>query len=338
MKLYSCEETWSVLEEILDIDTNLRGLSYLEKISYNIYKYFSHEYIIIGKAVGTQHKEAETIIALANGEMIPNFTYELKNSPCENVFKSRNLCVYENNVVKDFDQHGLITDLGIESYLGSPLIQDDAVFGLLVFLDTKPIVYPEYYRSLVRILASRICVEIERYKNDQIVLSLQKSNVQLSAKSQTDILTGAYNRGFFFSHVEKLLNEGRIGALLFIDLDDFKAINDTYGHQAGDHILQSFTSIVQNEIRKEDVLARYGGEEFVLFLPDTNKEITLSIAQRIHDSLKTIESSTYNLTASIGVNIVEEKYKNLESIIKDADTALYEAKSLGKNRTVFLEV
>ncbi|MHB8100061.1 MAG: sensor domain-containing diguanylate cyclase [Sulfuricurvum sp.] len=338
MKLYSCEETWSVLEEILDIDTSLRGLSYLEKISHNIYKYFNLEYIIIGKAVGPQHKEAETIIALANGEMIENFTYELQNSPCENVFQSRNLCVYESNVVKDFDKHGLITDLGIESYLGSPLIQDDAIFGLLVFLDTKAIDYPEYYRSLVRILASRISVEIERYKNDQIVLSLQKSNVALSAKNQTDVLTGAYNRDFFFSQAGKLLNEGRTGALLFLDLDDFKFINDTYGHQAGDHILQSFATVVFNEIRKEDVFARYGGEEFVLFLPDANKEITLSITQRIHDSLKSIEAITYNLTASIGVYIVEEKYKNLECSIKNADMALYEAKSLGKNRTVFSKV
>lgn len=290
MKLYSDQEILFLLEDILDIDTRLRGLTYLEKVSFNIYKYFNFEYIIIAKAIRPEHKKVQTIVALANGKIIPNFIYEL---------------------------------------------QDDVVIGLLVFLDTKPIVYPEYYRSLIRILASRISIEIEHYQNEQIILSLQEKNLELSAKNQTDVLTGAYNRGFFFSHVDKLINEGRRGALLFIDLDDFKAINDTYGHQAGDHILQSFTTVVKGEIRKDDIFARYGGEEFVLFLPDANKEITLIIAQRIHESLKTIQSSTYNLTASIGVNIMEEKYKNLASIIKDADIALYKAKSLGKNRTVF---
>ena len=335
MKLYSCEETLEILQNILDIDTNLRGLAYLEKICSNIYKYFELEYVIIGKAVEPEKTEAETIVALVNGVKTDNFTYELQNSPCENVCTTKQVCVYETDVMKDFSKHSLITNLGIEAYVGSPLMQDNELFGLLVFLDSKAIEYPQYYKSLISILTSRISVEIERYKNDEMVLSLQKSNIELSALNQRDTLTGTFTRDYFFSHVQKLLNQETMGSLLFFDLDDFKMINDSYGHQVGDEMLKTFSAIVQKELRKDDLFSRYGGEEFILFLPQADKNTTLSITQRIHDKLNNVQWEKGKLTVSIGAHLVTQEHKNLEVLIKYADVALYEAKSLGKNQTVF---
>lgn len=336
MKTYSCEKTLEVLHNILDIDSNLRGLAYLEQISLNIYQYFELEYIIIGKAVQPENTKAETILALVNGVVAENFTYELQNSPCENVYQGRKVCVYESNVLKKFEQHSLITGLGIEAYVGSPLMQNDNFFGLLVFLDSKAIEYPEYYQSLIGILSSRISVEIERYVNDKVVVALQKDNLELNTKNQLDSLTGIYNRHYFSIQVENFIKKDGKGALLFLDLDDFKKVNDSYGHQVGDEVLQYFAKLTQAVIRKNDILARYGGEEFVLFLPDANKKIAASIALRIHEGLSQPKQTTIPvITVSIGVFVMQDTTQSLDILIKYADAALYEAKMLGKNQTVF---
>jgi len=338
MKTFSSSETLKILNNILDIDSHLRGLAYLEKICLNIYKYFELEYIIIGKAVQPENTKAETIIALVNGVISDNFTYELQHSPCENVYTGKEVCVYENNVMKKFERHNLITDLGIEAYVGSPLMQDNNFYGLLVFLDTNAIEHPDYYESLIGILSSRISVEIERYVNDQMVISLQQKNIELNTKNQLDNLTGAYNRHFFSLYVEDIIRNGTIGTLLFLDLDDFKQINDIHGHQVGDTVLERFSKAVQSVIRKNDIFARYGGEEFILFLPDADKETTLSITQRIHETLYFQTSDKSNIpkvTVSIGAYVMHDKKQSLEVLTKHADAALYEAKSLGKNQTVF---
>jgi diguanylate cyclase (GGDEF)-like protein len=335
MKSLTCDDTLKSLHEILEVDSSLRGLEYLKQICLNIYKHFESEYIIIGKTVQPDDTAIETIIALVNGTFVDNFSYELQNSPCENVCTTKRVCVYENDVIQEFGKHSLITDLGIEAYVGSPLMKEKKVFGLLVFLESKAIEYPEYYKSLISILSSCISLEIERHLNDAMVISLQQANLKLNNQNQTDTLTNIYNRHAFSLHVEDLLHKGVSGALLFFDLDDFKAINDSHGHQTGDEVLQYFAKTVQKTIRKHDVFARYGGEEFVLFLPDADREIAFSITQRVHANLEHLQENTHKITVSIGAYVMEGTIQNLDILIKYADVALYEAKMLGKNQTVF---
>lgn len=336
MNVYSSSETLTILHNILDIDSRLRGLTYLEQVSLNIYEYFKFEYIIIGKAVQPECSKAETIVALVNGVISDNFTYDLQHSPCENVYKGKKVCVYENNVMRDFNKHSLITDLGIEAYIGSPLMQNDNFIGLLVFLGSEAIDHPDYYESLIGILSSRISVEIERYVNDEIVLTLQQKNLELNTQNKIDSLTGIFNREFFTAHVAQQLKQGTKGALLFLDLDDFKNINDTQGHQVGDQVLEQFPMVIKKLIRKDDVFARYGGDEFILFLPDSDKETVLAITERLHETLENKHNAeTPTVTVSIGVHIINDVNKSLEVLIKYADAALYEAKAIGKNKTVF---
>ena len=334
MTKYSSEDILKILDNVLDIDSSLRGLAYLKQVCFNIYKHFQVEYIIIGRAVQPENVKVETIVALKDGVLIENFIYELQNSPCENVCETQEVCIYEKNVKTDFHKHSLVTDLNIESYIGSPLMQNKNIFGLLVFLDSDKIDVPAYYQSMIHILASRVSAEIERYINDEMVIVLQKSNLELATKNQLDTLTNTYNRHFFSVHVNKLINEGVKGALLFFDLDDFKIINDTHGHQVGDKVLKNFADTMQDVIRDSDVLARYGGEEFVLFLPNADKDVVSSISDRIHYELSNSQSSIPEVTVSIGAHIMGNT-DNLEILIKYADVALYKAKSLGKNQTVF---
>jgi diguanylate cyclase (GGDEF)-like protein len=122
-----------------------------------------------------------------------------------------------------------------------------------------------------------------------------------------------------------------------VDIDDFKRINDTCGHIAGDRILVELTRLIQRNIRKVDILGRWGGEEFLIILPDCNIKSGRSVAEKIR---KTIETHQFDieesLTCSFGVSEFEADRK-IEKIVARADAALYIAKSHGKNRVESLE-
>lgn len=157
-----------------------------------------------------------------------------------------------------------------------------------------------------------------------------------------DSLTGTYNRDYFWKICHKMLKQlieqKKPFSLIIIDLDDFKKINDTYGHQAGDIVLRETAQILQKGIRPSDILARLGGEEFIIFLPETLPGTASEIAQRLRSRIEvnpiTIDQdAVIRVTGSFGVtgnncpcNAV------LDNVINQADIAMYQAKKAGKNR------
>lgn len=166
-----------------------------------------------------------------------------------------------------------------------------------------------------------------------------------------DHLTGLANRITLNTRldreVSRLQRHNRCGALLFIDIDKFKTINDSLGHDIGDVILKTFASRTLSAIRKEDTVARYGGDEFIILLSDLSHkesqaiEYSINVAEKLHNLMKTpikIENHTLNITLSIGIASISTKDKNVDQIIKNADVAMYEAKTSGRNTTyVFKE-
>ena len=166
-------------------------------------------------------------------------------------------------------------------------------------------------------------------------LELSNDNHKLRTLSQTDTLTNSYNRRYFYEKVGEYFTETkrskRKAALLMLDLDHFKKVNDQYGHDIGDEVLISFVNICQSVIRKDDILARFGGEEFVIFLPNTDNLIAFKLAQRIKTKLSNyiiIAQDDLKITVSIGIstNCLE-----METLLKESDKALYNAKSSGRN-------
>jgi len=150
-----------------------------------------------------------------------------------------------------------------------------------------------------------------------------------------DPLTKLYNRQYLFIKLKEELNRytryQTTFSILMIDLDNFKAINDSFGHQKGDEILSKFGNILEISKRELDICARYGGEEFIIILPHTDKNESYKIAERLR--LIIIEKfQSENLTVSIGVSNCPECGKTIESIIKKADDSLYNSKRMGKNR------
>ena len=162
---------------------------------------------------------------------------------------------------------------------------------------------------------------------------------KLHTLATRDTLTGVYNRYSLNKEIDinikKYERYEDIFGLLMLDIDHFKNVNDTYGHDVGDLVLKELCSVIENLIRETDVFGRWGGEEFLLILPKTNKDEAISIATRIKNI---IEEHKFDyipqVTVSIGVSVYNQSVKK-EIFLKDVDDALYRAKSTGRNRVEY---
>ncbi|RLC24824.1 MAG: diguanylate cyclase response regulator [Deltaproteobacteria bacterium] len=171
------------------------------------------------------------------------------------------------------------------------------------------------------------------------IISLEREVRRLAS---TDPLTGILNRGAFMDRLTQEINrcnrENTPLSLIMADIDHFKKVNDTHGHQAGDRVLQEFAETLRNALRSYDFVGRYGGEEFMICLPGTDGAPARDVAERIR---KEVESRSFTLpdkggaigvTASFGVvSRAPESGEDLDMVIKRADKALYEAKGRGRN-------
>src|SRR5580704_10145175 len=172
-----------------------------------------------------------------------------------------------------------------------------------------------------------------------------RDNVQMSMElAITDPLTGLYNRRYMESHVtslvEQALARGKPLALLVVDIDYFKAVNDVHGHDAGDDVLREFATRVKKSIRGIDLACRHGGEEFVIVMPKTDMAVAAIVAERIRRRIAGEPfvirdgSTALDVTISIGIAALSGVEDNAAAILKRADQALYRAKRDGRNRVV----
>jgi diguanylate cyclase (GGDEF)-like protein len=169
---------------------------------------------------------------------------------------------------------------------------------------------------------------------------LQRQQVELQQLATLDPLTGVANRREFERLARLVLaraqRSGLPTSLIVVDLDHFKAINDAWGHPAGDAVLGQTAAHLLGHLRRTDVLARYGGEEFMLLLPDTNLADALGVAEKLRASLQDLaipwDGQTLRLSASFGVTTTGAQAEDLGSLYSRADLALYKAKHGGRNR------
>lgn len=162
-----------------------------------------------------------------------------------------------------------------------------------------------------------------------------------------DGLTGLYNRKFLEEYTKKMLpqvkRDGTKIALLMLDMDHFKSVNDEYGHDIGDKVLRELARILNETVRESDIIIRYGGEEFMILLMGVNSaDDALSVARKIGDRVRENEIDVYagtklRKTVSIGLSMYPEDSTSFETIIKNADIALYKAKNSGRDRVIRFE-
>lgn len=173
-------------------------------------------------------------------------------------------------------------------------------------------------------------------KNRQRIQGLHQAQNRLARLALSDGLTGLFNRAYFDATIKqetaRSLRSKKPLSLLIIDLDHFKRINDSYGHQAGDQALEKVAEVLREQSRISDTVCRYGGEEFAIILPETPRAHAQMVAERIRQKIGALELG-FPLTSSIGINCAE-KPEGLDPyiLIAGADQALYAAKRNGRNR------
>ena len=172
-----------------------------------------------------------------------------------------------------------------------------------------------------------------------------RENVQESmTMAVTDSLTSLYNRRYLTSHLATMMANSMGGradlCLLILDIDYFKRVNDTHGHDAGDEVLKEFAQRLKKAVRGIDLVCRYGGEEFVVLMPDTDSLVAFRVAERIRTTVAMEPfhihrgQKTINVTVSIGLGVLDANMSTPNELMKSADMALYRAKNEGRNRVV----
>lgn len=190
-------------------------------------------------------------------------------------------------------------------------------------------------------LVARTLTQIKRKRYNDRLRSSVRQTIELAV---TDGLTGLNNRRYLDNHLKTLFNRaatrGRALSVCITDIDRFKQVNDTYGHDAGDEVLKEFARRIRSTVRGADLACRYGGEEFVVVMPDTDAAAAAMIAERLRDIIERTPFALpgsdvgLSLTASLGIATNAPGVDTPEQLLKQADKALYEAKNSGRNRVV----
>lgn len=240
-----------------------------------------------------------------------------------------------------YASHPAYEAFGLESYIGMPIKLNGKLYGTLNFSSPAP--YKREFKAVdidaLLLMTSWIEVELVRRKQEQRLIEL---NLILERKAYEDSLTSIPNRRAAFKHMNVDLNrisrEKSVVALAIIDIDYFKEVNDSYGHQVGDDVLIQVAKSFNNDKRDYDFLARFGGEEFLLWLPNSDMALAKVVCERIKNSIEKLSLCEKPITISIGVtcynacsfNSSQAKEK-VDELIFEADTALYQAKNAGRN-------
>jgi len=208
-----------------------------------------------------------------------------------------------------------------------PIIKRNTPLALIIMEDGREL-FEQVRMNLIRRVSDHIAIAFE--------------NARLYHIAITDELTHLYTQRFFRTSVEKQFLQfeayGEKMALLLIDIDNFKMINDSYGHVAGDSVLKNFSQVLLSAVRENDLAFRYGGEEFTVILPSTDKSGALVVAERIR---KEVEGTIFEaddvklrISVSIGISICPDHAVSVKDLIMKADRSLYAAKQSGKNKVI----
>ncbi len=314
------------------------GETFFQQLVQQLGKLFHAKYAFIGLLDEADPKQINTLALSQDGAIIDNISYRLADTPCANVV-GQSTCTYPDHVRQMFPKDILLQQMDVESYIGTPLF--DAAgrpLGLIVVLDTRPMADNREVQPILEIFAARASAEVQRIRVEAHIRHM----------AYQDYLTGLANRALLHERLAEQLERGRLssrfGAMLLIDLDHFKTINDALSHDVGDEVLRAVARRLGEVVGDQTLLARLGGDEFVVLIPSEfgNREDAVrkarNVAERILQELSrsfAVGERILNVGASIGAVLLSEHGESKLDILRHAEIALYHAKSMGRGNVQF---
>ncbi|MEW8028567.1 MAG: diguanylate cyclase [Candidatus Thiodiazotropha sp.] len=324
------QDILSLLQTIAENVSGLKGENYFNTLNLFLSNSLDADFVLICR-LSNDRKTIHSLSASINKKIIDNISYSVSGTPCEVVI-NEGPQEFNGNVQEMFPEDRDLADLKIVSYVGTPLVDREGYcIGHLAVMKRKIFSNQSKIRLVVDSVSSRASYELERQVHEEIILR----------QATTDVLTGLSNRANFIEFLKRSIlscerNNQKL-AVLFIDLDDFKLINDRFGHTVGDKVLKLAAGCFKSSIRKNDFIARVGGDEFIVLLNVINtieeptvvsNKILQNLSQNAH-----ITDMPQTLNCSIGIAIYPDDGTDEDDLINNADFAMYHAKKQGKNNS-----
>ncbi|WP_084128726.1 EAL domain-containing protein [Cellvibrio mixtus] len=300
----------------------------------------SAEHVLISLINQDDPTQATTHTYLKNGVLQENFQYVLRNTPCADVV-AENLCFVTADASKRYPDDEMFRALNIESYMGVGIRNAKGKpVGILMVMTEQAMSVTPQISSLLLIFADRIGGELRRAQDQEKIYNL----------AFFDPLTHLPNRRMLQDRLKLLTAQSartnQHGALLFIDIDHFKLLNDTRGHHIGDQLLVQVAERISSVIRSTDLAARLGGDEFVVVFDNLGEDAEAAAleakkrAEELHNLINLpypLMQSVYHCTISIGVNLFKGQTRTIDDLLRHADVAMYQAKDSGRNAIRFFD-
>ncbi|WP_160674264.1 sensor domain-containing diguanylate cyclase [Clostridium sp. C8-1-8] len=323
-------------EKNIRLERDLDALANIVEVSKYINSYISDENLIPminDMIVGILGGTYSTIYFVENGKLEVKAT----NSNSQEVIFPDSINKYIRNI-EEFvvnSKDNIFTDQqirrDIHSVIGFPIKIREKYIGYIMVEHTLYRFFTRAHIKFVASIANQIAIAIE---NSILYTKIQEA-------SKRDPLLGIYNRKYFFEILDKRIKENPYNCLgiVMIDIDNFKKVNDSFGHQFGDETLQHVVTVIQSCLKSEDIIARYGGEEIIICLRSNETEEEMEV--RVEETRRMLEQSPVireniikTVTASIGLSFYPADGQTVDAVVEVADALLYKAKGSGKNRVI----
>jgi diguanylate cyclase (GGDEF)-like protein len=325
-KLY--EQSNLLINELRLINEITRRLNQSLKLQ-DIFNFASKELINIfnadyGCILKLDLNDDKLIVQASNLPSFSNEIFSLDYGFSGIVYRTKEPVIVSNYSDKHKVKSKLMSTTKSRSLIASPILVGSDVVGVIMVTHRESDFFSYENYKLLQVIAGHIGLAI--------------TNASLHAEVRrmviTDNLTTLYSRSYLDEQVNTMQKKDFCGALIMLDIDYFKKINDTFGHQVGDKVLIQVSQIIKSSIRDSDIAARWGGEELAVYLPQSTLEQTLSVAERIRERIFNETDPQVSVSCGIAKWNWEDKIISVESLFFHADMAMYEAKNAGRNQVV----
>jgi diguanylate cyclase (GGDEF)-like protein/PAS domain S-box-containing protein len=318
------------LRSIVEGTSSTTGADFLRSLVRHLASALGTRFALISECVEGDPTRVRLLALWAGDDYGELFEYDIRGTPCENVV-GRTFCYYPQDAWRLFPDDAWFQQEKIESYFAVPLFDaEDRPLGHMAVMGVEPLDREVPAMSILKIFAARAGAEIERKIAEAALIWLARH----------DPLTGLINRREFETRLQQCLDsahaEARQHALFYLDLDEFKVVNDTCGHLAGDEMLKQVTALLHSRLRKTDTLARLGGDEFGVLLEDAAIEDAREVGNTLRLAVKGYrfawQERIFEIGVSIGLVPILADSLDMTQILSAADAACYVAKEGGRNR------